>query len=78
MRIRTEHRGAFECIGSDGNRYTVDRVVNVHTETHRGQASERDGDTELRCNGHAVGRLAKGRYRTWTGIDLKARDPRAP
>ena len=78
MSLRLETRGAFECVGSDGNRYVVSRVVKVLTELHRGLPSHRDGETELHCNGHKVGHVSKGRYRTWTGVDLKARDPRAP
>ena len=78
MEIRTERRGSFRCTGSDGNGYVVDRVVNIHTETLRGKVSIRDGETVFRCNGHTVGRIAKGHYRTWTGVDLKARDPHAP
>jgi hypothetical protein len=78
MEIRTERRGSFRCTGSDGNGYVVDRIVNIHTETLRGKVSIRDGETVFRCNGHAVGRIAKGHYRTWTGVDLKARDPHAP
>jgi hypothetical protein len=78
MAIRIEQRGSYPCVGEDGNRYTVVRLVNVHTETHRGQPMERDGDIVFRCNGHPVGRLGKGRYRTWTGVDLRACDPTAP
>jgi len=78
MSLIMEHRGAFECIGADGNRYTVSRHVRVLTETQRGATCRRDGETEFRCNGHKVSHIAKGRYRTWNGVDLRARDPAAP
>jgi hypothetical protein len=76
--IRTEHRGSYRCIGSDGNGYIVERFVNIDTDTLRGRPTTSDGETVYRCNGHVVGRIAKGHYRTWTGVDLKARDPKAP
>jgi hypothetical protein len=76
--IRTELRGSFPCIGSDGNGYTVERVVNIDADSQRGRPALRDGETFFRCNGHVVGRIAKGRYRTWTGVELKARDRHAP
>jgi len=76
--IRTEHRGSFQCVGSDGNGYTVERVVNIDADSLRGRPATRDGETFYRCNGHVVAQIGKGHYRTWTGVELKARDPKAP
>ena len=78
MQSQTEVRGSFNCVGSDGNAYTVVRVVDIHNDVLRGRVHKRDGETVYRCNGHIVGRIAKGRYRTWTGVELKACDPFAP
>jgi hypothetical protein len=76
--IRTEHRGSFQCTGTDGNGYIVERVVNLDPHSRHGQNTLLEGETVYRCNGHVVGRIAKGRYRTWTGVDLKAHNPKAP
>jgi hypothetical protein len=76
--IRTEHRGSFPCTGTDGNGYIVERIVNLDPHSRHGRNALLDGETVYRCNGHVVGRIAKGHYRTWTGVDLKAHNPKAP
>ena len=76
--IRTEHRGSFRCTGTDGNGYIVERIVNLDPHGRCGRDTLLDGETVYRCNGHVVGRIAKGHYRTWTGVDLKAHNPKAP
>lgn len=76
--IRTEHRGSFQCTGTDGNGYIVERVVNLNPYSRPGLQAEPDGETVFRCNGHIVRHIAKGCYRTWTGVELKAHNPKAP
>jgi hypothetical protein len=78
MGIRIVRRGAFGCVGSDGNTYIVKRSVRIHKQTHRGRTWDLIGAIELRCNSQLVNRIEKGHYRTDAGVELSSADANAP
>jgi hypothetical protein len=73
-----EHRGSLTCRGSDGRTYNVDIFFRIATKKSYGGKTKRDGAKILTCEAGELSYVAKGHYRTSTGIDLKADEPDAP
>jgi len=73
-----DHRGSFDCLGSDGVIYTVEYIVHVVEQPERVGVAVCDQGIELRCGWDTADRIGKGHYRFPNGIELRTDHPEAP
>ena len=73
-----DHRGSFDCLGSDGMTYTVEYIVHVTEQPARGGVALCDQGIELRCGWDTADRVGKGHYRFPNGVELRTDHPDAP